>query len=80
VLSVIPFGRSDFCLRRETVHLLEHDAGLSSTDLEGMVFVEDVDLDALAERGQLDLVLTDHNVMSSRFQHLSKVCCVPCCM
>ncbi len=55
----IPLG--DFKLRTEAVFLF-HEAGIEA---ENLISVEDVDLDSLYEKGNMHLILTDHNKLGA---------------
>lgn len=56
-VPVINIPLNDFKLRTEAVFLF-NEAGI---DPENLISVDDVDLDALFESGNLNLILTDHN-------------------
>ena len=53
--------RSDFILRTEAVYLFE-EASLSPDNL---LFIEDINLKELFDKGNLKLILVDHNVLGS---------------
>lgn len=66
-VPVINIPRQDFALRTESVWLFES----VGVDTRSWVFIDEIDLDALHERGQLRLVLIDHNKLASHQKHLA---------
>lgn len=71
-VSVMPIPRVEFKLRRETVYLLER----CSVDTSDLVFADELDLAALHEAlpspDRLQLVLTDHNQVASKYAFLNE--------
>ena len=53
--------RKDFALRTEAVYLF----GAASISPENLLFIEDINLQELSDKGNLELVLVDHNVPGS---------------
>ncbi len=57
-LPVMNIPRNDFALRTEAVYLF----GEASISSDKLLFLEDVNLKELSDKGNLELVLVDHNV------------------
>jgi len=57
-LPVMNIPRNDFALRTEAVYLF----GEASISSDSLLFLEDVNLNELSDKGNLNLVLVDHNV------------------
>ena len=62
IVPLLPIPRADFKLRTEAVYVF-NQAGV---DVDALIFLDDVDFDALMENTQ-ELVLVDHNKLASRF-------------
>ncbi len=67
-VPVINIPRADFKLRTEASYLLK-DTGIDETNL---IFIDEIDLGALYEKGSLKLTLIDHNVLSRQQQSFSE--------
>ena len=61
-VPVVNIPRNDFQLRTEAVYLFER-AGIR-TDI--LTFIDEIDLGVLLKKGRLQLILVDHNIISSR--------------
>ncbi len=60
-IPLVNIPRGDFVLRTEAVYLFS----AASLSPEQLFFLEDIDTKELYEKGNLDLVLVDHNVLGS---------------
>ena len=60
-VPVVNCPRGDFALRTEAVYLF----AAQGLDVEALVFVDEIDLDALHGSGRLRLCLVDHNVLAA---------------
>ena len=61
VIPVVNCPRSDFALRTEAVYLF---AALG-VDVDALLFIDEIDLEALHRAGRLRLTLVDHNILSA---------------
>ena len=68
VVPVMNIRRDEFALRTEAVYLFR-EVGV---DVSRLCFLDDVDLDVLAECKRLDLVLVDHNRLAGSQQALAE--------
>jgi len=61
VVPVVNCPRGDFALRTEAVYLF---AALG-VDVDALLFIDEIDLEALHRAGRLRLTLVDHNILSA---------------
>ena len=61
VVPVINCPRRDFVLRTEAVYLF----GALGVDVDALLFVDEIDLEALYRTGRLHLTLVDHNILAA---------------
>ncbi len=57
-IPVMNIPRNDFALRTEAVYLF----GEASISLDNLLFLEDINFKVISDKGNLNLVLVDHNV------------------
>lgn len=60
-IPLVNIPRNDFILRTEAVYLF----GAASLSPNQLIFIDDIDIRELNEKGNLELVLVDHNVPGS---------------
>ncbi len=61
VVPVVNCPRADFALRTEAVYLF----ATLGVDVDALLFIDEIDLDALHQAGRLRLTLVDHNILSA---------------
>jgi len=60
-VPVVNCPRGDIALRTEAVHLF----AAQGLDVDSLVFIDEIDMDALHRAGRLRLCLVDHNVLAA---------------